>query len=245
MKQEIIKFGKAKLNSYLLTGIIISILIVGSFFSGCSDTPVDPNGNVNPNETQLSFSTILDAGVTDDPNVTLSITEAKALITNVEIEISDSMKLYKKEMFVINFDVNGNLKTVLTSNVPKGVFKKIKFKVHKPEDFETPPDPEFKTGTSGDQRFSFIVKGTYNGNPFIFKSRKSMNIVLDFATVVNITSSSSNMTMIVDKLKWFTVNGVLVDPSDPTFEDDIDDNIKDSFKKIFKDDDKNGIPDDN
>lgn len=253
MKHTEIKFSKANISCYTFAGIILVFLTTGFLFSGCSETLLGPdtdpagngNGSGNVNETQLSFSTILDADVTDDPMANLVITEAKALITEVEIEVSDSMRSYKREMFVINFDVNGNLKTALTSRVPKGFFKKIKFKVHKPEDFETPPDSEFKTGNSGNQRFSFIVKGTYNGSPFVFKSRKSMNMVMNFATVSNITNGTSNMTMVVDKLKWFTVNGNIVDPSNSNYEDDIEDNIKDSFKRIFKDDDRNGIPDDN
>lgn len=248
MKNEIISNSKSNLSYLSLLTAMLLILFAGFLFGGCSDTanPLDPNGGGNnADETNLSFSTLLSEEVTDDPTGILVITEAKALITEVEVEISSTVKSWYRDMFVINFDVDGNLKTALTSRMPKGTFKKIKFNVHKPEDNQTPPDPEFKTGNSGNQRFSFIVKGTYNGTPFVYKSRKSMNIVLNFETVTNIVNGNSNLTMLVDKMKWFAVNGVIVNPMSPTYEDDIEDNIKSSFKRIFRDDDRNGIPDDN
>lgn len=248
MKHEIISNSKSNISYLSLLAAMLMILFAGFVFGGCSNTanPLNPNGGgSNSDETNLSFSTMLGEGITDDPTGTLVITEAKALITEVDVEISSTNKSWHREMFVINFDVSGSLRTALTSRMPKGTFNKIKFNVHKPEDNQTPPDPEFKTGNSGNQRFSFIVKGTYNGTPFVYKSRKSMNIVLNFQTATNIASGNSNLTMIVDKMKWFTVNGVIVDPMSSTYEDEIEDNIKSSFKKIFRDDDKNGIPDDN
>lgn len=245
MKNETIKKSKANLSYISLMIMMVLFLMAGFLFGGCSDTanPLDPNSNSD--ETTLSFSTIISEGISDNPTGTLVITEAKALITEVEVEISSTNKSWHRDMFVINFDLNGNLKTELTSRMPKGTFKKIKFNVHKPEDNQTPPDPEFKIGNSGNQRFSFIVKGTYNGTPFVYRSRKSMNIVLNFETVTNIVNGNSNLTMLVDKAKWFTVNGNIVDPNSSTYEDEIEDNIKSSFKRIFRDDDKNGIPDDN
>jgi hypothetical protein len=243
------KTVKDNLSYLVLIGLMIAVLFTGFLFGGCTNSanPLDPAGgnNGSSGESQVSFSTMLEDGITDDPTATLVITEAKALITEVEIEMSDSTRSYRRDMFVIYFNTDGSLQTALSSRMPKGTFKKIKFKVHKPEDFETPPDSDFKIGNSGNQRFSFIVRGTYNGSPFLFRSRKSMNIVLNFATVTNIVNGSSNLTMLVDKMRWFTVNGNLVNPTNSSYEDDIEDNIKNSFRKIFKDDDRNGRPDDN
>lgn len=51
--------------------------------------------------------------------------------------------------------------------------------------------------------------------------------------------------MIIDKLQWFLQNGGVINPRNPSNEDTIDDNIRNSFKNVFRDDDRNGIPDDN
>ncbi len=62
---------------------------------------------------------------------------------------------------------------------------------------------------------------------------------------INILTTKLNLTMIIDKLQWFLQNGGVINPRNPSNEDTIDDNIRNSFKNVFKDDDRNGIPDDN
>jgi hypothetical protein len=44
---------------------------------------------------------------------------------------------------------------------------------------------------------------------------------------------------------WFLDNGNEIDPGESGNETKIDDNLKNSFKNVFKDDDKNGLPDGN
>ena len=62
---------------------------------------------------------------------------------------------------------------------------------------------------------------------------------------INISAAKLNLTMIINKLQWFLQNGGEIDPRNPSNEDTIDDNIRNSFKNVFRDDDRNGIPDDN
>ena len=62
---------------------------------------------------------------------------------------------------------------------------------------------------------------------------------------INISAAKLNLTMKINKLQWFLQNGGEIDPRNPSNEDTIDDNIRNSFKNVFRDDDRNGIPDDN
>jgi hypothetical protein len=206
-------------------------------FAACSDSSTNPSGT---NDNNVSMSVKLDEGAGDNSIV---ITEAKALITNVEVETEPSGVSHSVRInpFVIYFNTSGAVITVTSGTVPPGSYSKIKFKLHKPEDWETPPDPEFKEGTSGNQRYSFIIKGLYNGNSFVYKSRKSVNLVVNFSRPVNFSNTNTNITVLVNPLIWFN-NGSL-DPRDPSNEDEIDDNIKNSFRRAFRDDDKNGIDD--
>lgn len=129
-------------------------------------------------------------------------------------------------------------------NIPPGNYDRIKFKVHKIEGSETPPDPEFKEGTDESLRYSVIVKGTYNSNSFIYKSRKSAHQDLKLETPVVVEENGvANLTIIVDPYSWFTDGANILDPADPANENDIDNNIKDSFKKAFKDNDHDGVID--
>ena len=52
-----------------------------------------------------------------------------------------------------------------------------------------------------------------------------------------------NLTITVDPYSWFYKDEVLLDPTDPANENDIDNNIKESFKEAYEDADHNGKED--
>lgn len=235
-----------KLRGTVLLSILFIILI--AFAVGCGDSSVNStegnnNGNNNGN---TSMSVLADNNANDNP-FEIVLTEAKALITEVELETepSGSSQHIRVEPFVIRFTAGGFISNVTSGSLPSGTFNKIKFKIHKPEDNESIPDPEFREGSSGSQRYSFIIKGTYNGNSFVFKSRKSVNMVFNLPFPVVTGNNSRNITLVVNPSLWFKNGSLEIDPRDPANENIIDDNIKNSFKRAFKDDDRNGLPDDN
>ena len=51
------------------------------------------------------------------------------------------------------------------------------------------------------------------------------------------------MTITVEPLSWFIKNGTVLNPNDEANENDIDNNIKDSFNKAFRDNNHDGIGD--
>jgi len=240
-KRKVTKMKITKsLKGLLFLGVIFALLL--AVISGCDlgDGITIPSG-----ASEMTISVKADDNVNDNP-VSLVITEAKALIKEVELEMENGVdRDLKLEPFVINFTLNGSLKEALTNFTVRDKYTKIKFQIHKPEDNETPPDPEFKEGPSGNQRFSFIIKGIYNGNNFVYKSKKSANVVISFNKVENFNISKSNITVLFNKLKWFRNGSTEINPNDQQFENLIDDNIKNSFLRAFRDDDKNGMPDDN
>lgn len=234
---------KQILISTILAGALFIILLV--FAAGCSDdSSVAGTNNNNGNSTDNVSLSIMNDETVDNP-LALTITEAKALITELEVETepSGTSQYIRISPFVIYFNMSGSLVSVTTGNLPAGTYNKIKFKIHKPEDNEQIPDPDFRIGTSGNERFSFIIKGTYNGSSFVFRSKKSANLVINFNSLINHQSGERNITVLVNPMAWFN-NGSL-DPLNPANEDAIDDNLKNSFRKAFKDDNKDGRPDDN
>jgi hypothetical protein len=236
---------KKTVTTTMYLGALFLILLL--LTSGCGDSSVNSDNGSGSNGTgdNTSVSAKLDNEIFDAINPV--ITEAKALITEVELETEPSGLSHhiRIQPFVIYFNTGGAVVTVTSGNLPSGTFNKIKFKIHKPEDTEPIPDPEFREGTSGNQRYSFIIKGTYNGNNFVYKSRKSMNMVINLASPITTGNGSRNITILVNPVLWFSHNGGVLDPVNPNNADEIDDNIKGSFKRAFKDDDKNGSPDDN
>lgn len=230
-------------GTLLFSALFIFLL---TLLNACGDDSVSSSsGNNNNGQTSsVSVSVKTDNGVTSNPP-SLVIDEAKALITEVEVEQepSGTSQHIRISPFVIYFNMSGNIITVTTGEIPKGSYNKIKFKIHKPEDTEPIPDPEFREGSSGNQRYSFIIKGRYNGNSFVYKSRRSANLVINLLNSSNLQVGSANFTMLVNPLTWF--NNGTIDPTNSGNQNLIDDNLKNSFRRAFRDDDKNGLPDDN
>ncbi len=235
---------KKSIGITILLGILFVILL--AFTNGCGDESSVTNSNGNGGTTEnTSLSVKLDESVTG-ANYPV-ITEAKALITEIELETEPSGTSQEIHIspVVIYFNTGGQVISVTAGNLPAGTWNKIKLKIHKPEDTEPIPDPEFREGTSGNQRYSFIIKGTYNGNAFVYKSRKGASIIINLAAPINTGNGSRNITLLVNPSLWFMNNGNVLDPSNSGNDDMIDDNLKNSFKRAFRDDDKDGRSDDN
>ncbi len=223
---------------------LLITLLMGVFalnFAGC-----DENGGITipSGVSELTVSVKDDNLAADDP-ASVVITEAKALIMNVEFEkLSNGRdELHQRGPIVMHFNLNGTLREMGTQYIIRDNYTKIKFQFHKPEETETPPDPEFKEGTGANQRYSFIIKGTYNGSNFVYKSKQAANIVINFAQVENIDLKKSNITVLFNKQKWFRSGSTELNPNDPQNESLIDSNIKNSFSRAFRDDNKDGQPD--
>lgn len=219
------------------------------FFYGCSEDSVTgtngTNGNGNGNGTNGLSVSVMNNDLTDHSGDNIIIDDAKALINEVELETEPSGTEQEVHLapFVIHFNINGGISSFTAASLPAGTYNKIKFKLHKPEDNETPPDPEFKEGNSGNQRYSFIIKGRINGVSFVYKSSKSASLVINLNKSINLQNSGINITMLFNKLSWFQNGNIVLDPRDHGNDDLIDDHIKNSFSRAFRDDDKNGQED--
>jgi hypothetical protein len=92
-----------------------------------------------------------------------------------------------------------------------------------------------------------VVKGRFNGTPFIYKSTKSAKQKINYPTIVTLyTETKTNVTLLIRPQIWFIKDNDYLDPTNPVNWNDIDNNIKDNIKgnfKAFKDNNKDGIPD--
>ncbi len=239
----------------LSTWLLLAPLAVSLILSGCNST--GSNGDL----AELSVSFVVNntgsaakgsAEILQKSNH-VTITSAKMLIRKIEFSndveddgLPDDSLEFETGPFVVALNLDGNLNTVAVNNVPVGQYDEIEFDVHKPEDNETPPDPDFKIGTSGDERFSVIIQGTYNGEDFTYRSSENMDQELELSTPLNITEDTDriNVTLTVNLSEWFVdENG---NPLDPTLADNknaIDESIERSFEKAFEDDDEDGEED--
>ncbi len=223
---------------FLLRTLFVSVLAI-SFLVGCSDDKKDSSN------ATLSFMKEINLTKPSAPG-TLTVDTAKILITRIKFESQgdgDSLD-FSSDPIVVNLDLTGGVQTVSAANVPQGTYDHIKFEIHKPGVNEEFSDPDFNTGSSGNQRFSIIIIGTYNSSRFVFKSQNTINqsVNIDPPVIVADSVGIANVTLAVNVDNWFSdgVGGYL-DPTDTGASNvaAIENTIKDSFRG-FKDNDKDG-----
>lgn len=221
---------------------IFSLFIVSAgafiFFNGCS--------SIVPDDAQVTLSFTNGTVIEKIKGDTIQLDTVKILLRDIKIknQSTNDTSSVKTGPFVVVINLAGVTTDFAIGNIPPGYYDRIKFKVHKIEGSEIPPDPEFKEGSNESLRYSVIVKGVFNSTPFIYKSRKSahQDLKLDSPLVVE-ENGTANLTIIVDPYSWFTDGTTLLDPADTSNSNEIDNNIKDSFKKAFQDNNHDGIKD--
>jgi hypothetical protein len=204
-------------------------------FTACDSTET--------NDGTVSFSFYSEPSTEKIAADSITIDSAKFILYNINIkgQSDTDTKGVKVGPFLVYINVTGMTTDFAVGNIPPGFYDQIKFEVHQLKDVEVPPDPEF---VEGSLRFSAIIKGTYNSDPFVFKYQKSAHQDLKLITPIEVTENSiANLTIIVDPNSWFRENGNILNPADPGNESLIDDNIKQSFKKIVLDNNHDGIAD--
>ncbi|MCX6163001.1 MAG: hypothetical protein NTV87_16910 [Ignavibacteriae bacterium] len=221
--------------------LISAIIISAAGFYGCnndSSTVTSPSDNLN-------FSVMSSADSVGDAQNILILDTVKILIKDIKLDVaSEDSANFKVGPFVLFLNLSSSINPISSSVIPYGVYKKVKFEVHKLNDNEAIPDPEF-ADING--RYSVIIKGWYLGNYFIYKSTKSAHQKLSFPVDLPITMDYyQNITLVVRPYIWFIKNGAYLDPRVSSNSNDIDNNIKDNINhnfKAFRDNDRNGIPD--
>jgi hypothetical protein len=224
-----------------ISTMILAVLISAVGFYGCSDSTTSPQAD------NLSFSVTSSTDTLGESQNILVLDTVKVLIKDIKLNVANNNQdstNFKVGPFVLFLNLSSSVNTITSAVIPAGTYDKIKFEIHKLNDNEPVPDPEF-ADVNG--RYSVIVKGSYLGNYFIYKSTKSAHQILNFPNTLPIIDSYlSNVTLIVSPYIWFIKDGVYLDPRVPENSNDIDNNIKDNINhnfKAFRDNDRNGIPD--
>lgn len=219
---------------------IIFLLASVSLFTSCKDSTNNPQAGDN-----IIVSLALDKGLNKVGSDIIVLDTVKILLKDIKFRqaTGDSSNV-KVGPMVVKLNLNGVPTEFAAGLVIAGNYSKIKFRLHKPEANDVITDPEFIEGSSGDLRYSVIVKGKYNGLPFVYKSTKTAHQEVNLKNSINLTHDvRTYVTLSVDVNSWFYKNTLVLDPNNINNKNDIDNNIKDSFKKAFRDNNKDGIAD--
>lgn len=245
MTNEFLKIKKIKMKriniKHKLGILILTALISTTGFFGCGTT-----STTAPQADNISFSSLSSKDSLGDAQNYFVLDTVKILIKDIKLDIESSTEEneFKVGPFVVFLDLSSGINYISTALIPSGTYEKVKFEIHKLNDNEVVPDPEFADANG---RYSVIIKGWYFGNYFVYKSTKPANQILRFPNSCVVPPSIlTNITLSVKPYIWFVKNGAYLDPREPANSNDIDNNIKDNIKnnfKAFKDDDRNGSPD--
>jgi hypothetical protein len=226
---------------YKISALLIALVFTSAAFYSCGET-------VSTTEADnLSISGVSSQDSIGDSQNILVLDTVKILIKDIKVKVANTTedeKNFKVGPFVLFLNLTSDFNVISTAIIPAGNYRKVKFEIHKLEDLEAIPDPEF---VDANGRYSVIVKGTYLGVYFVYKSTKSAHQILQLPADMPISVGPvNNITLTVRPYIWFIKDNAYLNPSDPANSNDIDNNIKDNIKnnfKAFKDNDKNGLPD--
>ncbi|HEY3251053.1 MAG TPA: hypothetical protein VGK25_08030 [Ignavibacteria bacterium] len=219
---------------------LVCVVFVLFSFNSCKDA-------VTPVMHDLDFSTMPSDDSVGDVGI-LHIEWVKLLMKDIKLNVTSTstetnFKVGPFYVFLDMANVN-NVTLMTTAQVPPGSYDRVKFEVHKLQDGEPIPDPDFADSNG---KYSVVVQGRYAGTPFLYKSTKSAHQILSFPSSLYLdVGGKTNITLVMKPYIWFIKNGLYLDPNDPVNSSDIDNNIKDNINhnfKIFKDNDRNGLPD--
>lgn len=213
----------------------LTIFSISCFFlfNGC-DT-AEANGST------ISLSLYSETAISKIINDTIQLDEVKILFKDIKIknQASNEESHIKVGTFMLNLNLNGVTTQFAVANVSPGIYDRVKFEVHRLEESEEPPDPEFRDGALN---YSAIVKGTYNSLQFHYRSQKSAHQDLKLELPIELSDNeTANLTITVDPYSWFYNGDVLMDPNDPANRNQIENNIENSFKKCYRDDNLDGV----
>ena len=228
---------RSKLISRIILFAIFNLLALG-LFSAC-DT-----AETNYVTASLSFSS--GANLNKGMDGTFQLDTVKILLRDIKIKNQSANDGHPVKVgpFVVYLNLEGMTTDFAVGNIFAGTYDRVKFEIHKVGAAETSPDPEFWEGNDSNLRYSVIVKGKYNSEDFIYKSRKSAKQDLKLETPVEVGENEiANLTITVDPYTWFYDDTTPLDPTNPDNESEIDKNIKESFKKCFRDDNRDGTAD--
>jgi len=176
----------------------------------------------------------------------LEIDTAKILVRSITFRLAgndDSVDVEGGSV-VIRLVPGNPAVNVAVARITPGTYDRLRFEIRKPEDLEIPPDPDFREGSSGNQRYSVVIKGRYEDTAFVYKSRVEFEVELHLETPLTVSEDGiARITFTFDPYACFGHHGILFDPRDAVNAAAIDPSIKGAFQRAFRDDDGNGEPD--
>src|SRR4030095_5789263 len=152
----------------------------------------------------------------------------------LKVSGEETLSDIRLDPFVVNVDVDGRVIVAAIAQILSANYHHLKLQIHKPTPQDNINDPDF---FDGNQSFSTVVRGYFNGVPFVFKSRmtSARGIDIENSPIFITPTVLVNFTIELNPYLWFIKNGDYMNPTSPQNQNDIDNNIRDSFRRVYRD----------
>lgn len=225
--------------------------ITGAASEGIDDTPVSLSFSMVDGATFASANA--GAATAFGKSATIDLTRVRLLLRTIKFHSDDDDRYadFRTAPTVVELNMNGLSTEIEVADIAQGTYEKVSFRIHKPDENEVLPAgfEDFRVGSSGNERFSMIIEGTFDGTPFVYRSSKSMQQQVDLnpdLIVDDTFAGPLNVAMQVDVSGWFVDrNGNTLDPTTDSerIANEIDRSIRESFR-AFPDHDNDRHRDD-
>lgn len=227
-------------NIKLFLGAILTLLVA----TGCS---INDSNNADPKPVAVKMQVITGSApkalqkTSSSNHVTL--TSVKMLVEELELEsVTDDSTDFEIENQVVNLPLDGSSYELSTQNIAPGLYDEFELEMEGLDDDDAAiDDPDFNDGSET----SMVIRGTFNGEDFTFKTDEDFEIEFEFNPPIEIdeTTNSVEINLMVNVDTWFVdSSGNELDPTDPNNREQIEENIENSFEA---DDDVDDEDDDN
>lgn len=167
-----------------------------------------------------------------------SLTEVKFLVEELELEsVNDDSSDFEVEDLIVNLPLDGSPVELTSQIIPNGMYDEFELEIENDDDGSSVSDPDFNENGNN---YSIVIRGSYNGEEFLFRSEKDFEIEMELNPAIEISDNtgSTAVDINIDPAGWFMDSqGNPLDPSDPANKELIENNIENSFDAEEDDDD--------
>jgi hypothetical protein len=227
-------------NTKLLLGAILTLFVA----TGCS---ISDSNNAEPKPVTVKMQVATNSApktfqkTRSSNHVTL--TSVKMLVEELELEsVEDDSTDFEVENQVVNLPLDGSPYQLSAENIAPGMYDEFEMEIEGLDDDDNVNDPDF---TEGSDETSIVIRGTYNGEDFTYKSEEDFEFEFEFNPPIQIDENTNNVeiNLMINIDTWFVDgSGNELDPTDPNHREQIEENIENSFEadKDEDDDDDDG-----
>lgn len=175
----------------------------------------------------------------------VEVDRIRMVVSAIEVERGDEQNEVEFEAGPYLLDLSGaalegGVVAQFSAAAPAGTYDELEFEIRRLEG-EMPADEGLQEMFT--RGASIVIDGTVNGTPFSFESDIDEKQELEGSFEIGGAGGGDNVTLNIDPTGWFVAaDGSPLDPNNPEHEDQIEQNIHNTFE-AYDDDDSDGDDD--